>query len=111
VDTVQLIGLAGMILVFASFIVKRWVWLYTFNMTGAVLLTIYAYLQGDPVFTIVEAGIVAFLAYRLVNELKSRSGAAQDSGSVTTPDQPVGSGQATPSPPHSPGEAGGDDKG
>jgi len=103
-----LIGLAGMILVFASFVVKRWAWLYAFNMSGAVLLTIYAYLQGDPVFTIVEAGIVGFLAYRLVNEL--RGGAARDSGSVATPDCPVGSGQASPSPPREAGGTEGGDK-
>ncbi len=70
-----------MLLVFASFIVKRWTWLYAFNMTGAILLTLYAYLRGDPVFTVVEAGIVVFLAYRLYQELR---GAARDSGSVTT---------------------------
>ncbi|MCE4624305.1 MAG: hypothetical protein F7C35_00365 [Desulfurococcales archaeon] len=85
---VELIGLAGMILVFLSFIVKRWVWLYTFNMSGALLLAIYAYLQGDIIFTVVEAGIVMFLLYRLVNELrsqdKSKRGAARDSGSLIT---------------------------
>jgi len=74
VDAVQAIGLAGMLLVFASFIVKRWTWLYTLNMAGAALLTLYAYLQGDPIFTVVEAGIVAFLAYRLWGELRERRG-------------------------------------
>ena len=82
-DPVEALGLAGMLLVFASFIVKRWTWLYAFNMTGALLLTVYAYLQGDPIFTVVEAGIVAFLAYRLAMELKGRR-AARGSGSVTT---------------------------
>ncbi len=70
-DPVQALGVVGMLLVFASFIVKRWTWLYGFNMSGALLLTAYAYLRGDPVFTVVEAGIVAFLAYRLYRELKS----------------------------------------
>lgn len=71
-DPVELLGLAGMVLVFASFIVKRWVWLYAFNMSGAILLTLYAYLRGDPVFTAVEAGIVGFLAYRLVGEVRNK---------------------------------------
>ncbi|MCE4602998.1 MAG: hypothetical protein F7C08_03265 [Desulfurococcales archaeon] len=69
-DPVQALGVAGMLLVFASFIVKRWAWLYGFNMSGAILLTFYAYLRGDPVFVVVEAGIVAFLAYRLYVELR-----------------------------------------
>ena len=85
---VELIGLAGMVLVFLSFIVKKWVWLYTFNMSGAILLAIYAYLQGDIIFTVVEAGIVLFLLYRLVNELRAQDrssrGAARDSGSLIT---------------------------
>ena len=80
--------MAGMILVFLSFIVKRWVWLYSFNMSGALLLAIYAYLQGDMIFTVVEAGIVLFLLYRLLNELKSHRrderGAARGSGSLIT---------------------------
>ncbi len=69
----ELLGLAGMVLVFASFIVKRWTWLYAFNMSGAILLTLYAYLRGDPVFTAVEAGIVGFLAYRLLRETQSQT--------------------------------------
>ena len=68
-DSVQMLGVAGMLLVFASFIVKRWVWLYSFNMTGAILLAVYAYLKGDYVFLVVESGIVGFLAYRLLGEL------------------------------------------
>jgi len=73
-DPVEALGLAGMLLVFASFTVRRWAWLYAFNMSGAVLLTLYAYLRGDPVFTAVEAGIVAFLAYRLASELARKRG-------------------------------------
>jgi len=72
VDPVQTIGLVGMILVFLSFLVKKWTWLYTFNMSGAILLTIYAYLKKDIIFTIVEVGIVAFLLYRLAGELKQQ---------------------------------------
>ncbi len=71
VDPVQAVGLVGVILVFASFVVKDWRWLYSFNMSGAALLALYAYLTGSIVFLIVEAGIVAFLAYRLYNELAS----------------------------------------
>lgn len=71
-DPVEIIGLAGMILVFLSFIVKKWVWLYAFNMSGATLLTVYAYLRGDAIFTVVELGIVLFLLYRLLGELAGR---------------------------------------
>ncbi|MEB3816691.1 MAG: hypothetical protein LRS46_01940 [Desulfurococcales archaeon] len=75
VTHLELLGLAGMLLVFASFIVKRWVWLYALNLSGTVTLTVYAYLRGDPIFTVVEAGIAFFLAYRLGGEvLSSRRG-------------------------------------
>jgi len=73
-DAVQALGLAGILLVFASFIMKRWTWLYALNMAGATLLTVYAYLRGDPIFTVLQAGIVAFLAYRLWRELRERRG-------------------------------------
>ncbi len=66
----KLLGLAGMLLIFASFIVKRWLWLYVFNLSGTILLTIYAIIIGDPVFTVVEAGIALFLGYRLLTELR-----------------------------------------
>lgn len=69
-DWVQTLGVLGMLLVFASFIVKRWAWLYAFNMSGALVLALYAYLRGDSVFLAVEAGIVGFLAYRLYGELR-----------------------------------------
>ena len=68
------LGVIGMILVLVSFVVKDWRWLYSFNMTGAFLLTIYAYLNRDMVFTILEAVIVAIQAYRLAGELKARRG-------------------------------------
>jgi lipid-A-disaccharide synthase-like uncharacterized protein len=74
VSHIEIIGLTGMMLVFISFIVRDWRWLYTFNMAGALLLTLYAYLRRDAVFTIVEAGITLFLAYRLYGEIKSRRG-------------------------------------
>ncbi|MEB3764717.1 MAG: hypothetical protein GSR77_00920 [Desulfurococcales archaeon] len=73
IDGNQLLGLLGMILVFVSFIVKDWKWLYTFNMSGATILAIYAYLNNDPIFTIVEAGIVLFLAIRLARELREKN--------------------------------------
>jgi lipid-A-disaccharide synthase-like uncharacterized protein len=72
-DVSMAIGLAGMIFVFTSFIVKRWLWLYTFNLTGTVLLTIYAYLKRDLIFLVVEAGLVFFLLYRLLNEIRKSS--------------------------------------
>ena len=68
----DLIGYIGIIFVFASFIVKKWTWLYSFNMLGALALTLYAALKGDLVFTIAESGIFLFLLYKLYNELKSR---------------------------------------
>lgn len=68
-DPVEAIGVLGIILVFASFIVKDWRWLYAFNMSGAALLAVYAYFTGSPVFLVVESGIVVFLAYRLYKEL------------------------------------------
>ena len=71
VDYTEAIGIVGMLLVFASFVVKDWRWLYSFNLSGAVLLTLYAYLRRDGVFFVVELGISAFLAYRLVRELRS----------------------------------------
>lgn len=71
-DAERLVGVAGMLLVFASFIVKRWEWLYAFNLAGTLLLTLYAILVGDPVFTAVEAGIAVFLAYRLLGEIRRR---------------------------------------
>ncbi|MEB2837115.1 MAG: hypothetical protein GSR80_001269 [Desulfurococcales archaeon] len=68
----EALGLAGMVLVFASFVVKSWVWLYSLNLSGTVVLTLYAYLRRDPIFTVVEAGIALFLAYRLAGEIKGR---------------------------------------
>ncbi len=74
IGSAEILGLMGMLLVFASFIVKDWKWLYSFNMAGATLLAIYAHLNGDIIFTVVEAGIVVFLAYRLANEIRNRRG-------------------------------------
>ena len=73
----DLLGLTGMILVFASFIVKDWRWLYSFNMTGAALLAAYAYILDNKVFLAVETGIVAFLAYRLAGEIRGRRGSTR----------------------------------
>ncbi len=68
----SLVGLSGMFFVFLSFIIKKWIWLYTFNLTGTSLLALYAYLKHDLIFLIVEAGLVFFLSYRLVNEIKEK---------------------------------------
>ncbi len=76
----KLVGLAGMLLVFTSFVVKRWVWLYGFNLAGTLLLTLYAILIGDPIFTVVEAGIAVFLAYRLLGELRLGGGRLENKG-------------------------------
>jgi len=67
-DTV--LGYVGLLLVFTSFVVKRWEWLYAFNMSGAVILSIYAFIKGEAVFFILQTGIAVFLAYRFINELK-----------------------------------------
>ncbi len=79
VDIVEVIGFIGLILVFVSFVVKSWIWLYVFNMSGSTILALYAYLRGDLVFTILEAGIVIFLVRRLVSELRQR-GRSRGSG-------------------------------
>ncbi len=73
IDIIEVIGFIGLVLVFVSFIIKSWIWLYVFNMSGSAILTLYAYLRGNLVFTILEAGIVVFLVHRLVNELRQRS--------------------------------------
>lgn len=69
-NSVVLVGLAGMMLVFASFVVKKWLWLYSFNLSGASLLALYAWLRRDYIFLVVEAGLAIFLAYRLLSELE-----------------------------------------
>ncbi len=91
IDTTQIIGVTGMLLVFTSFIARNWIWLYTLNLTGSILLTTYAILNHDPVFTTLESGIVALLIYRLTGEIKRRRLEAR----VRSPPR-VGSGQATP---------------
>ncbi len=70
---VETLGYLGMCLVFASFIVKRWSWLYSLNAVGALILALYAYLIGNAVFTILECGLAAYLFARLYSEYKSRS--------------------------------------
>lgn len=88
----QAIGIVGMLLVFASFIAKNWIWLYSLNLMGSTLLMLYAILNKDPVFTILEAGIVSLLVYRLIGEVKRRRLETR----VRSPPGNVGSGQATP---------------
>ncbi|MEM0366284.1 MAG: hypothetical protein QXR02_02310 [Acidilobaceae archaeon] len=68
-----IIGLIGLILVFTSFTVRNWIWLYIFNMTGTLLLTIYAYTIGNIIFTVLEGGLVVFLTYRLLQTLRTGS--------------------------------------
>ncbi len=70
-EPATVLGLLGMILVFSSFIVKKWIWLYTFNLVGTAILALYAYIRKDLIFLIVEVGLVFFLFYRLFNELKT----------------------------------------
>ena len=72
IDFIECIGFLGLVLVFVSFIIKRWLWLYTFNMIGSAILTIYAYLRGNLIFTVLEAGLVFFLLRRFLEELKSK---------------------------------------
>ena len=72
IDPVTVIGLMGAMLVFTSFIMKKWVWLYSLNLSGATLLLINAYLTKNLVFLVLQSGIVALLSYRLIRELKFR---------------------------------------
>lgn len=71
---VDILGYIGLTLVFTSFIVRRWVWLYTFNMLGAIILATYAYLIGNLVFTVLEAGLSFYLLLRLLEVLRGRGG-------------------------------------
>lgn len=63
------IGVTGLILVFLSFLVQNWRWLYLFNGLGSFLLALYAFLQGNWIFTVLESGIVFFLLLQLYKEL------------------------------------------
>ncbi len=76
---IDVIGYVGLGLVFASFIIKRWTWLYTLNAIGATLLTIYAYLIGNHVFTILEGGLAAYLVARICSEYRARSSQSKSS--------------------------------
>jgi len=67
------LGYIGLGLVFASFVIKRWTWLYTLNALGATVLAIYAHLVGNTVFTILEGGLAIYLLTKLYSEYKSRS--------------------------------------
>lgn len=67
----QLIGAFGMLLIFSSFIVKAWKWLYTLNFIGTIFLATYAYILGDIVFMTMETGILLFLTYRIMDEIRN----------------------------------------
>ncbi len=67
---IDILGYVGLALVFVSFIVKKWWWLYAFNLCGTILLAIYAYLIKSIVFTVLEVGIAILLTYRFINELR-----------------------------------------
>ncbi|MCE4618792.1 MAG: hypothetical protein F7C37_05040 [Desulfurococcales archaeon] len=69
-DSTQLIGVIGMLLVFTSFTIRNWIWLYMFNLLGTLLLDVYAIIRRDAVFAALETGIAIFLAYRLVDEYR-----------------------------------------
>lgn len=70
----ELIGYLGMLFVFTSFIIRNWLWLHVLNGIGTALLLIYALVLGNHVFAIVEGGVLALLAYRVYQDLKSGNG-------------------------------------
>lgn len=67
-DATQIVGVCGMLLVFASFTIRKWIWLYSLNLAGTLLLDAYAIMRRDNVFAALELGIALFLTYRLINE-------------------------------------------
>lgn len=69
---VESIGVIGLILVFASFVVKKWTWLYAFNLSGALLLSVYAYLVGNIIFFVLQCGISVLLSCRLIASVKNK---------------------------------------
>jgi len=70
---VEAIGLIGLVLVFASFIIRNWVWLYALNLSGALMLAVYAFLVGNTIFLILQCGIALLLTYRLIIIIKKRN--------------------------------------
>ncbi len=68
----DVLGYLGLCLVFASFLVKRWSWLYTLNGLGASILAVYAYMIGNKVFTILESVLALYLFAKLYREYRSR---------------------------------------
>lgn len=67
-----LIGAAGLVLVLISFSVRKFLWIYSFNLTGTLLLLAYSIILGDPIFITLQISIGLILIYRLFNELKSK---------------------------------------
>ena len=74
--SVEIIGLAGLILVFLSFTRKKWWWVYGLNGTGSLLLTTYAILLRNLVFTILEAGLTLYLFTKFIREVRGSSAKA-----------------------------------
>lgn len=72
IDAAQAIGVAGMLLVFASFLIRNWVWLYGLNLAGTLLLDVYAVIRRDAVFATLESGIALVLVYRFTREIRGR---------------------------------------
>lgn len=70
IDAAQAIGVAGMLLVFASFLIRNWVWLYGLNLAGTLLLDVYAVIRRDAVFATLESGIALVLVYRFIREIR-----------------------------------------
>lgn len=65
----DILGYLGMVFVFASFIMRNWLWLHVFNGIGTALLLIYALLSGNIVFAVVEGGVLALLLYKVYQDL------------------------------------------
>ena len=64
------IGFAGLILVFISFTVRKFHWIYGVNIIGTGLLEIYSIILGNFVFIAAEGMILVVLSYRFAREVK-----------------------------------------
>lgn len=68
----EVVGLIGLVLVFASFVIRNWVWLYALNLSGALMLAVYAFLVGNIIFLVLQCGIALLLTYRLIITIKNK---------------------------------------